>query len=246
MEKATIFEGKNRHFAMILSDFETMSKLVLEQYRRVQNLLSPLRPQPTLAEIEEEERIIDGMEVKLHNDVVQALVLYTPRATESRLVMSYYDITSNLERVGDLLLNAAQHLMRSHKAGQIYSEMAQKFERFFDKVLSNLEISLFAFRCGDAQSGHAVIAADDEVDTLYDEAELELPRLAAAYGADAREASTAMHFYMLAYILERIGDHATNIAEAIIYTYQGDYVKHLHDEQQSLSIQRKEGREEEE
>lgn len=246
MDKVIEFDGKNRHFAIILSDFETMSKLVLEQYRRVQNILSPLRQQPTLAEIEEEERIIDGMEVKLHNDVVQALVLYTPRATESRLVMSYYDITSNLERVGDLLLNAAQHLMDSHKAGQVYAEMSQKFERFFEKVLSSLEISLFAFRCGDAQSGHAVIAADDTVDALYNEVAQEIPRLVAMYGADAREASTAMHFYMLAYILERIGDHATNIAEAIIYTYQGDYIKHLHETQRSLSIQRKEGREEDE
>ncbi len=233
MEKVTVLEGKNRHFAMILDDFETMSKLVLEQYRRVQHILDPLEPQPTLAEIEEAERIIDGMEVKLHNDVVQALVLYTPRATESRLVMSYYDITSNLERVGDLLLNACQHLMKSYAAGSVYAELLQPCQILFGEVLSGLETSLFAFRCGDAPAGRGVIAADDRVDALYDEIEVQVPQLVVKYGTDAREAETALHFYMLAYILERIGDHATNIAEAIIYTFQGNYVKHVHDESPS-------------
>lgn len=233
MDKLVVLEGKNRHFAVILNDFETMSKLVLEQYRRVQNLLSPSKPQPTLAEVEDGERIIDGMEVKLHSDVVQALVLYTPRATESRLVMSYYDITSNLERIGDLLLNACQHIMTSYSAGKIYAEFVLVFQNMFDRVLSNLEMSLFAFRCGDAQSGRSVIAADDEVDSYYELIASTIPQFVVKYGTDEREVRTAIHFYMLAYTLERIGDHATNIAEAIIYTYQGDYVKHAHEMHES-------------
>lgn len=203
-----------------------MSKQVLEQYKRVASLLTSGDHSSTCEAIREGERIIDSMEVKLHSDIMHALVLYSPRATEGRLVISYYDITTNLERIGDLLFNAYKHITKSDREGQVFQTMLPYFQSQFARVEQSLQTSLFAFSCAETKTAREVISSDDIIDSKRDEIERVLPRLVAEYGRDESEALTGMRLYLLSYSLERIGDHACNIAEAIIFTYIGDYVKH--------------------
>ena len=62
-------------------------------------------------EINNNERIIDSIEVKIRNEVINMIVLYSPRATNLRMIISYYDMTAYLERIGDLILNVS-HFMK--------------------------------------------------------------------------------------------------------------------------------------
>lgn len=221
-----MFDVRNRRVAQIVQDYEAMSREVLEQYGRVEHQLTTPADAKLSQLVDHSERMIDSMEVKLHQDIMHAIVLYMPKAVESRMVVSYYDMTSDMERVGDLLENSHRALQNVYREGAVFTELKDDFERQFAQVRKNLQTAIFAFTCGEPDTARALLDDDQPIDHLHREICQVLPSLIAEHGARQDEATTALSLFSLSHALERIGDHSSNLAEATIYTYVGQFVRH--------------------
>ena len=111
---------KEKVFSRITEDFQVLAKIVIRQLNLTKQLMDDNHKEEIYTEINNNERIIDSIEVKIRNEVINMIVLYSPRATNLRMIISYYDMTAYLERIGDLILNVSHsHSMRS--AGRIGS-----------------------------------------------------------------------------------------------------------------------------
>ena len=104
----------------ITDDFQVLAKVVLRQQNHIASLLDNNKDEALYAEINNDERIIDSLEVKIRNEVINTIVLYNPRATNLRMIISYYDMTAYLERIGDLLLNISNFMQHVDIQGKIF------------------------------------------------------------------------------------------------------------------------------
>ena len=102
---------KEKVFSRITEDFQVLAKIVIRQLNLTKQLMDDNHKEEIYTEINNNERIIDSIEVKIRNEVINMIVLYSPRATNLRMIISYYDMTAYLERIGDLILNVS-HFMK--------------------------------------------------------------------------------------------------------------------------------------
>ncbi len=160
---------------------------------------------------------LNAMELRIEEEVLKILSLYAPTARDLRYVVGVFKITNDLERVGDLAANIAERaklgVEASPEAQRDIADMAKTVLRMFRE-------SLDSFVKEDRARAEQVLDTDDQVDSklskIYD---AERKRDAGNITETLRALSVAKH-------LERIADHATNIAEDVIYMVSGDVVKH--------------------
>ncbi len=170
----------------------------------------------------QEDATIDRMEVEIEEECLKILALYQPVAIDLRVVVAILKINNDLERIGDLAVNIAE------RAGILAACPPALLERFdFDamtaKVRSMLKEAVDAFVAGSNAAAQQVCAADDEVDGLCRRMQQET---AASVARQPEGVAVAMHLLSVARDLERIADHATNIAEDVIYIITGAIVRH--------------------
>jgi len=164
---------------------------------------------------------IDRLDVQVDESVLKVLALQAPVASDLREVIAIKMIATDLERVGDLARNIADACM------QLAGAAAPPFPAAFAKLASSsqdmLNRSLDAFSGCDADLARAVLADDDELDAV----EAEVVRNALQQISSHPEQTTAgVDLVLIAKHLERVGDHATNIAEAVILMAEARNVKH--------------------
>ena len=105
---------KEKVFNRITGDFMVLTREVFRQIDLIEKMLDKNKDEQVYQDIRANEHIIDSLEVKIRSEVINAIVLYTPRATNLRIIISYYDMTAYLERVGDLIMNMAHSLHYCH------------------------------------------------------------------------------------------------------------------------------------
>lgn len=167
---------------------------------------------------------VDRMEVALEEDCLKTLALHQPVAIDLRYIVAILKINSDLERIGDLAVNIAQraeYLIAREKVDIDfdYRGMARKAERMVEK-------SLDALVHMDTALAREVCAADDEVDEMN---RLVLERVQEAIRQDPQGMDRYLQYLLVARYLERVGDHATNIAEDVVYMVEGEIVRHRFD-----------------
>jgi phosphate transport system protein len=171
--------------------------------------------------IVDDDEEIDRMEVELEEDCLKVLALYQPVAIDLRYIVAILKINNDLERIGDLAVNLAQRAeyLSARERVEIsfdYLDMARKVERM-------LKDSLDALVNLDAKLAREVWATDDEVDDLY----RQMFGLVQEYIlADPDQMDQYLQYVSVARYLERVADHATNIAEDVIYMVTGEIVRH--------------------
>lgn len=217
---------KEKVFGQIKTDFQVTAKVVIYQIERTRQLLEEERQDDIFTEIEHNERIIDSLDVKIRNEVINTIVLYSPRATNLRMIISYYDMTAYLERIGDLILNISDFLRRIEKQGLIYKEYQSKLSKMLEHTANMTQNAIFAFTCEDIQLAKETIEADDRADRLLREISESLPEFCTNRCLTPQEITDALCINSMAYNIERIGDNATNIAEAAIFLIEGKNIKH--------------------
>jgi phosphate transport system protein len=169
----------------------------------------------------DEEPAINELQVEIDDRVVQLLALYQLMATDLRFVLACSRINSDLERIGDQAVNIAQSAQRivRHPRVKPYVDLPRMSELAEEMVRDALN-ALVRKDTGLAQD---VLKRDDQVDQLRDQIFREL--LSYMMG-DSAVVFTAFELILVAKNLERIGDHATNIAEDVIYMVAGSDVRH--------------------
>ncbi|RUM42474.1 MAG: phosphate transport system regulatory protein PhoU [Desulfurobacterium sp.] len=167
------------------------------------------------------DRLIDLKELEIEEKCVRVLALYSPEATDLRFVVSILKSIVDLERVGDLardICETAIHLAK-HPPLKPYVDLP----RMLQIVSEMLKDSVMALLRGDVELAKEVIDKDDIVDSFYDRLFEELTEIAKN---NPEHGSLAVRLILVVKSLERVGDHATNIAEYAIYYKTGDVVKH--------------------
>ena len=165
--------------------------------------------------------LIDQNEVDVEEECLKILALYQPVAGDLRFVAAVIKINSELERIGDLSANIAERalqLVDEHPVAVPHNVAVMA-----DRTWTILEKALDALVRQDAVMAREVLVADDEVDELY--AEL-IDELKGVIRADLEHLDAIVLLFSVARYLERLADHATNIAEDVLYMVEGEIQRH--------------------
>jgi phosphate transport system protein len=172
---------------------------------------------PELAtKVVENDPKIDAQERQVEQYAVQLLALRQPVADDLRNVVSALKVITDLERAGDYAANIAKRSLVINRVAQNFA--LSGLGQMAALVQQNLKSTIDAVGEGDAQKSIAVWRADQMVDDLYNTIFRELITYMME---DARSISACTHLLFIAKNLERIGDHATNIAELNYYAVTG-------------------------
>jgi phosphate transport system protein len=201
-----------------------MGALVEERVHQAIQALMERRP-------EETDRIINGdqdvndLQIEIDDRCLKLLALQQPMASDLRLITAAMKINSDLERIGDQAVNIAENAARVLAHPPLrplldlprMAEMAERMTRD----------SLDAFVRRDPDLASNILARDDEVDQLKDQ----IFRVLLTYMmADPATIERALGLILISRNIERIADHATNIAEDVIFLVEAKDVRHHHEE----------------
>ena len=174
-----------------------------------------------LSAIEENEQKINGAEIDLDDQVESLIVRRQPIASDLRLVLAVSKIVRDLERMGDELEKVGRLSLDSFSSND--SVGITEIERIAEQVRKMLSEALTAFAKLDLELARDIFEREREVDKIYQSA---LRALATFMIEDPRNIGTVLNIVWIARSLERVGDHATNIAEYVIYMIQGVDIRH--------------------
>ncbi len=179
------------------------------------------RDESRLQTVHDLEKKIDESHVAVDEACLNLLARQSPMANDLRWVVAVLKINSDLERIGDQAVNIAQNAKR-YLASEPIKPLVD-LPRMGQVVQRMVRESLDALVRLDEKLAREVLLADDEVDTLKDEIFRELIALMKVRPADIEQ---AMNLILIARNLERVGDHATNIAEDVIFAASGRDIRH--------------------
>ncbi|MGB7932664.1 MAG: phosphate signaling complex protein PhoU [Gammaproteobacteria bacterium] len=164
---------------------------------------------------------VDNVEVEMEEECLKLLALYQPVANDLRLIVAVLKINNDLERIGDHAKNMAEIVLQMAENGPI--KVPENMIAIFEKTKLMLRKVLLAFVELDIKIAEAVLAMDDEVDALC---KSQLPLQIEMIQHEPDYAGQHLMLLSVCRQLERIGDHASNIAEDIIYLLTGDIIRH--------------------
>ncbi len=167
---------------------------------------------------------IDQREVHIEEECLKMLALHQPVAVDLRRIATVLKINTDLERIADLALNIAERA--EYLAGQPPFAIPALLTRMLDMAALMVRQALDSFVNLDARAARQVCALDDEVDRYNREI---IDELYQRMQAQPPLIPAAMHCFSASRHVERIADHATNIAEDVIYLVEGEIARHKHD-----------------
>ena len=164
---------------------------------------------------------IDEMEVEVEEECLKVLALYQPVAVDLRFLVAVIKINNDLERIGDQAVNIAQRVQTMASKSEFefvfdYSTMAEKAEHMLRQSLDAL-VNL------DIDTALEVLNLDDEVDAIKDQA---YDRIKQTMQEHPDRLGYLINLFLISRHLERLADHATNVAEEVIYLVEGEIVRH--------------------
>lgn len=170
----------------------------------------------------EGDREVDEAEVDVEEECLQILALYQPVATDLRFIITVLKLNNDLERIGDLAVNIAQRSRRIVELGNAI-ESPFDFRGMATRVQSMLRRSLQALVNSDTELARQVCADDQAVDDLHREV---YALVQERIKKDPARTDALIPWITLSRHLERIADHATNIAEDVLYSVEGRIRRH--------------------
>ncbi|MBI2870658.1 MAG: phosphate signaling complex protein PhoU [Candidatus Omnitrophica bacterium] len=177
---------------------------------------------PKLAEgVIQADKSIDQLEIAIDERCLKLLALYQPEAVDLRFIAMAFKLNNDLERVGDLAVNIAERVLDLIKEPPL--KPLVNLTRMADLAQGMFKDSLDAFVRKDAGLARQVCLRDREVDEL----DHQIFRALLTYMLeDSKTITRSLSLILVSRQVERVADHATNIAEDVIYLVQGKSIKH--------------------
>ena len=175
-------------------------------------------------QIKAAENAVNAWEIKIDELVATLIARRQPAATDLRLVLVISKIVRDLERAGDEANKVAEMAQKAHESEHASAIGLSEVRAIGDQVLRMLGDALTAFARMDPEMALDVARDDKEVDRTYEAA---LRALATHMIEDPQEIGSVLNVMWVLRALERVGDHATNIAEHVIYLVKGTDIRHL-------------------
>jgi phosphate transport system protein len=212
-------------------DLQALKKRLLEmgalvEQRMHQAISALMERQPPAAEaVANGDHEVNDLQIEIDDRCLKLLALQGPLASDLRLITAAMKINADLERIGDQAVNIAETALRVMAQPPLRPVL--DLHRMADLAQKMTRDSLDAFVRRDAVLARAVLAQDDEVDLLKDQS---FRVLLTYMMADPGTIERALGLILVARNLERIADHATNVAEDVIFVVEGKDVRHHHEE----------------
>jgi phosphate transport system protein len=198
-----------------------MGGLVEDSIANAMQALVDRRPE-LARETAERDPLVNRLEVEIDEQCIELLALRQPAAGDLRLIITGLKISTDLERIGDLGVNMCERVLELLEAPPLKPLI--DLPRMADKARGMLRDSLDAYVRRDAALAQSVCARDDEVDDLNKQVFRELLTYMLENAANIPR---ALSLGGIGRYLERIADHATNIAEMVIYLVKGKDIRHM-------------------
>ncbi len=170
----------------------------------------------------ERDHQINALDVQIDEDSIKMIALRQPKASDLRFITTAMKITTDIERMGDLGVNIAERALELNEEPLLKPYV--DIPRMRELAQGMIRDALDAFVRRDKKLAMDVIMRDDEVDELKHNV---LEELAFFMVQDPTTVSRAMKISFIAQYLERFADHATNIAEMVIYLVEGKIIRHM-------------------
>ncbi|NBQ85994.1 MAG: phosphate transport system regulatory protein PhoU [Betaproteobacteria bacterium] len=183
--------------------------------------------------IETEQRV-NAFEVEIDRELSTIIARRQPTAIDLRLLIAISKTTANLERVGDEAMKIARMVKSIVASGSSRQLPSSSLRLASDLASGLLRKSLDAFARLDTAAALAILKEDDQIDQEFDNF---VRKLITYMMEDPRTISASLDLLFVAKAIERIGDHAKNIAEFTIYLVKGTDVRHTPIDQVELTIQ---------
>ena len=185
-------------------------------------------------QVAEIEQRVNAMEVEIDRDLSSIIARRQPTARDLRLLIAISKTTANLERVGDEASKIARMVKSIIQSGSARALPASELRVAADLASGLLRKALDAFARLDTATAVSILKEDDLIDKEFDGF---VRKLITYMMEDPRTISSSLDLLFLAKAIERIGDHAKNIAEFIIYIVKGADVRHTSMEEIESAVQ---------
>jgi len=213
-----------RHFLQQLEKLKTrlikMCSLVDEQLELALKAVDEEKPELALLVIERDNKV-DKYDLKVDRICQRIVALNQPVAMDLRMIMSSLTINNNLERVGDIAANIAENFLLIKKKPSFFERI--KFASMAQITTGMLKNAIDAFINGDPKTAEKVIQSEE----LLDKLNVENHKISIEIMKENKDnIEAAVAFLVICRQLERIGDHATNIAEDVFFIVQAQNIRH--------------------
>jgi phosphate transport system protein len=215
------YDGELNHLHYLVLE---MGGLVLAQVRDA--LTAFKERDPELAhKVVATDSEVDRLEVSADDEIVKLIAKRCPVSSDLRMVIAISKSVSDLERIGDEAVRIAGLVIQlfGHEGGDPNSQMLRDVNRMGDMAVGSLQHAVEVFDVWDEQKALKVVESYREMD---EEFQADLRRLLTYVLEDTRNIGYAISVVLVIKALERIGHHAQNLAEYVIFQVQGEDVRH--------------------
>ena len=199
-----------------------MGGLVESQVAQAIHALKQFSAETAVQVLQQEERV-NRLEVEIDRDLTGIIARRQPTARDLRLLIAVHKAIANLERVGDEAARIARVVQRLVSTGVSTRLPVADLAFEAELAIAQLRRALDAFARLDAEQALEVLKQDSQIDQEFEGL---LRKLITYMMEDPRTISASIDLVFVAKAVERVGDHAKNIAEAIIYIVKGTDVRH--------------------
>ena len=217
--------NRDKHISSAFDrDLETIQALVVKMGGMVETAITDAaaaleaRDEELAEQVRRRDKAIDALEAQINEDAARLIALRAPTATDLRMVLAVMKIAASLERVGDYAKNMAKRTSVLSQLPQI-SGSGMALRRMAQAVSKMMQDALDSYIRRDPELAEDVRQRDLEVDQMYNALFREFLTFMME---DPRNITSCMHLHFIAKNIERMGDHATTIAEQVIYLVTGD------------------------
>jgi phosphate transport system protein len=180
-----------------------------------------------------DERRLNVMEMEIDEEISNVIARRQPAAKDLRLLMAASKCVTNLERAGDEARKIVKRTRRIASADSAPNVNITEIKVSGEMALNVLRRALDAFARMDTHAADQIIKDDEAIDNEF---RAFVRKLVTYMMEDPRAISTGLDYLFIAKAIERIGDHATNIAESVVYVVRGTDIRHEHRKQRDREV----------
>jgi phosphate transport system protein len=219
---------KDQAIQSIMMEYEKLANLVLAQLDEVEKLIISGKLEPDevqLDQLKKNEKKINKLEVKLSEDIINSIALYQPVASEIRKLIACYRIVISLERIGDLAISVVK-FMKHIENKEVYESLSGFIPKMMHLSTDMARNSMLSFINQDMELAKLTIQSEPIVDEFNQKMLKKVIERADMLADDKYILLSFITIKEMVAGIERIADHAANIAEASYYSYEGKDIRH--------------------
>ena len=223
MQSEHIFKQYDAELEAVRAKVLEMGALVEQQI--VDALEALISGNPKLAKgVIKKDHLVNSLEVQVDEDCSHIIARRQPTAGDLRMVLMMIKTITDLERIGDEAAKIARFAVKSSETERLFAPRFVEIKAMANNARNMLHMALDAFARSDATKVLEIAHMDEEVDEQY---QATIRQLITFMLEDPRTISISLEVLFIAKAVERIGDHAKNISEYVVYMVKGKDVRHI-------------------